>query len=100
MRCVDATYLTQPGDRGLHKKLLKKRLGPLRVLEAFHSDRQMALPVGDRGAPSAYRLQTPKQWKAVAPRCGVVVRDETFEAMGPGLTFFFHSLFWGAFKAM
>ncbi|KAK3270044.1 hypothetical protein CYMTET_21528 [Cymbomonas tetramitiformis] len=60
---VDATYLTQPGDRGLHKKLLKKRLGPLRVLEVFHSDRQMALPASDRGAPSAYRLQTPKQWK-------------------------------------
>ena len=60
---VDATYLTQPGDRGLHKKLLKKRLGLLRVLQVFHSDRQMALPVGDRGAPSAYRLQTPKQWK-------------------------------------
>ncbi|KAK3253160.1 hypothetical protein CYMTET_37587 [Cymbomonas tetramitiformis] len=58
---VDATYLTQPGDRGLHKKLLKKRLGPLRVLEVFHSDRQMALPASDRGAPSAYRLQTPKQ---------------------------------------
>ncbi|KAK3247014.1 hypothetical protein CYMTET_12700 [Cymbomonas tetramitiformis] len=60
---VDATHLTQPGDRGLHKKLLKKRLGPLRVLEAFHSDRQMALPPSERGAPSAYRLQTPKQWK-------------------------------------
>ncbi|KAK3236639.1 hypothetical protein CYMTET_53227 [Cymbomonas tetramitiformis] len=60
---VDATYLTQPGDRGLHKKLLKKRLGPLRVLEVFHSGRQMALPASDRGAPSAYRLQTPKQWK-------------------------------------
>ncbi|KAK3250676.1 hypothetical protein CYMTET_39951 [Cymbomonas tetramitiformis] len=60
---VDATHLTQPGDRGLHKKLLKKRLGPLRVLEVFHSDRQMALPASDRGAPSAYRLQTPKQWK-------------------------------------
>eukprot|EP00854_Cymbomonas_tetramitiformis_P000935 gene935-biopygen789 len=60
---VDATHLTQPGDQGLHKKLLNERLGPLRVLEVFHSDRQMALPVSDRGAPSAYRLQTPKQWK-------------------------------------
>ncbi|KAK3254219.1 hypothetical protein CYMTET_36564, partial [Cymbomonas tetramitiformis] len=60
---VNATHLTQPGDRGLHKKLLKKRLGPLRLLAAFHSDRQMALPPSERGAPSAYRLQTPKQWK-------------------------------------
>jgi len=25
---------------------------------------------------------------AVAPRCGVVVRDETFEAMEPGVKFF------------
>ncbi|KAK3246618.1 hypothetical protein CYMTET_43851 [Cymbomonas tetramitiformis] len=60
---VDASHLTQPGDRGLHKKLLKKRLGPLEVLECFHSDRQMALPAGDRGAPSAYRLKLPPQWK-------------------------------------
>eukprot|EP00854_Cymbomonas_tetramitiformis_P034183 gene34183-biopygen18681 len=60
---VDATHLTQPGDRGLHKKLLKKRLGPLVVLECFHSDRQMALPVEDRGAPAAYRLKLPPQWK-------------------------------------
>ena len=28
---VGASHLTQPGDRGLHKKLLKKRLGPLRA---------------------------------------------------------------------
>ncbi|KAK3236792.1 hypothetical protein CYMTET_53088 [Cymbomonas tetramitiformis] len=31
--------------------------------EVFHSDRQMALPASERGAPSAYRLHTPKQWE-------------------------------------
>jgi len=62
MLWVDAAHLTQPGDRGLHKKLLKKRLGPMEVLEAFHSDRQMELAPEDRGAPSAYRLKLPPQW--------------------------------------
>ncbi|KAK3258010.1 hypothetical protein CYMTET_32924 [Cymbomonas tetramitiformis] len=56
---VDATHLTQPGDRGLHKKLLKKRLGPMEVIAAFHSDRQMELAPEDRGAPVAYRLKLP-----------------------------------------
>ena len=60
---VDATHLTQPGDRGLHKKLLKKRLGPMKVIAAFHSDRQMELAPEDRGAPVAYRLELPPQWK-------------------------------------
>eukprot|EP00854_Cymbomonas_tetramitiformis_P034445 gene34445-biopygen30157 len=60
---VDATHLTQPGDRGLHKKPLKKRLGPMEVLEAFHTDQQMELAPGDRGAPAAYRLKIPQRWK-------------------------------------
>ncbi|KAK3288483.1 hypothetical protein CYMTET_4047 [Cymbomonas tetramitiformis] len=60
---VDATHLTQPGDRGLHKKLLKKRLGPMEVIAAFHSDRQMELDPEDRGAPVAYRLKLPPQWR-------------------------------------
>eukprot|EP00854_Cymbomonas_tetramitiformis_P019799 gene19799-biopygen20412 len=60
---VDATHLTQHGDRGLHKKLLKKRLGQMEVLEAFHSDRQMELAPEDRAAPAAYRLKLPPQWK-------------------------------------
>eukprot|EP00854_Cymbomonas_tetramitiformis_P018595 gene18595-biopygen19184 len=60
---VDATHLTRPGDRGLHNKLLNKRLGPMEVLKAFHSEKQMELAPEDRGAPSAYRLKLPQQWK-------------------------------------
>ncbi|KAK3239851.1 hypothetical protein CYMTET_50247 [Cymbomonas tetramitiformis] len=60
---VDGQHLTLPGDRGLKPKLRKLRHGPLRVVECLYNDRQQELPVQDRGAPSAYRLELPVHWK-------------------------------------
>ena len=61
---VEAKHLTENiMNRESYRKLSPRWHGPLVVTERFFSDQQRALPELDRGAPVAYRLKLPPQWR-------------------------------------